>query len=632
MRVFLAVASKGGPSAEPLLDQVVRSAEGLIEQVFPVPADTVTSARHRFAGAVLLGWGNEGGAPTRPELVTATRDRAIGVTGRLLDWADVGRLLGASSLGEVARGTRGCFSAIRIEPGGLTAVTDMTRACGIFYAQTPELHIVGNRALLVHLVARGGGPVAWDVRALQSMVRQGYFLSDETPYDGVSALPPSSTLVVGDGTRRITSEPLPGVHLPGVHPGAGSVPTSRRGKRAAIEGLAEALVETVRPLTDQVNLALTGGRDSRLMAALLHAAGVPFRATTNGLDDHPDVVIARQIAARLGVEHNVIAPKRTEQRDAVLVEHPLRRTHEVLRTCEGMTSAYESIVEYLPYSPKLTMSGQSGEILRGGFLYSQGNPAPAAMRRRVEAFFLKDEALFAEGANAHARELAAPWLERAESDPAGALDHMYVTYRVGRWHAAARAGSLRRGDAVQPFLDNRVVGAALALDPLWRRSEEVVHELIGMFAPKLRGIPLEGSEWRFMAERTPSRWESLLARRRSSAQKKSGTQKSGTQKPGAQKPAAPKGKKGAGSWNWRTSPGERLTAVLRDGVLDGVAAGDGALWEIVRKDAVEEMFAAPVLRQPALAWNLYTVGAMLSGVYPGDAPGDLDPIEVVIPT
>ncbi|GIH72199.1 asparagine synthase-related protein [Sphaerimonospora thailandensis] len=612
MRVFLAVASKGGGSAEPLLDSVIRQAEDLIEQAFPVPADTVTSARHRFPGAVLLGWGNEGDSRTRPELVTATRDAAIGVTGRLLDWDDVGRLLGPSSsglsMGEIALGTRGCFSAIRIEPGGLTAVTDMTRACGIFYAQTPELHIVGNRALLVHLVARGGGPVAWDVRALQSMVRQGYFLSDETPFEGVAALPPSSTLEVRDGTgheriRRITTVPLPT---------AGPVPTSSRGRRAAIEGLAEALVETVRPLTDQVNLALTGGRDSRLMAALLHAAGVPFRATTNGLDDHPDVVIARRIAAKLGVEHNVIAPKRTERRDAVLVEHPLRRTHEVLRTCEGMTSAYESIVEYLPYSSKLTMSGQSGEILRGGFLYSQGNPAPAAMRRRVDAFFLKDEAFFTDDANAHARELATPWRERAETDPAGALDHIYVTYRVGRWHAAARAGSLRRGDAVQPFLDNRVVGAALALDPLWRRSEEVVHELIGIFAPRLRGIPLEGAEWRFRAERTPSRWESLLARRRSSTPKK---------------PAAPKPKGGGSSWNWRTSPGERLTAVLRDGVL-----GNGVLWDLVRKDAVEEMFAAPVVKQPALAWNLYTVGAMLSGAYPGDAPGDLDPIEVLIPS
>ncbi|MEV0970267.1 asparagine synthase-related protein [Microtetraspora glauca] len=595
MRVLLAVVGK--VTAPPgFLDRVVRHAESLVEQVFPVPPDTVAAVERRLPGAVLLGWGNEGEGGTRPAPVMATDSRALGITGTLLDWSEAHDLLDASSMGDTAIRTRGCFAALRVEPGAMTAVTDMTRACGIFYAETPELHIVGTRALLVHLVARGGRPVSWDVPALQSMVRQGYFLSDETPFEGVRALPPASTLEIRDGTRKITSIALPR---------SGPVPESRRRKRDAIEELAEALTETVRPLTEQVNLALTGGRDSRLMAALLHAAEVPFRVTTNGLDDHPDVVIARQIAAKLGVEHTVIPPKRTEQRDAVLVEHPLRRTFEVLRVCEGMTSAYETIVEYLPYSSRLTMSGQSGEILRGGFLYNQGNPAPKAMRRRVDAFFLKDEDLFTEDANAHARELAGPWRERAAADSAQALDHMYVTYRVGRWHAAARAGSLRRGDAVQPFLDNRVVAAALALDPMWRRSEEVVHELIGMFAPQLRRMALEGAEWRFRTERTPSRWESLLARRRP--------------------PAPPAKKKGAGGWNWRTSPGERLTSVLRD-VLDG-----DVLWDIVRKDAVEEMFAAPAVKRPALAWNLYTVGAMVSGRYPGTVPDDLDPVEVLIP-
>ncbi|WP_433218983.1 asparagine synthase-related protein [Microtetraspora malaysiensis] len=607
VRVFLAVVSKvTAPTG--LLDQVIRHAESLVDQFFPVPPDTVAAVERRFPGAVLLGWGNEGESGTRPPLITATDSRAIGVTGTLLEWSATRDLLDASSMGDTAHRTRGCFAALRVGPGEMTAVTDITRACGIFYAETPELHVVGTRALLVHLIARGGRPVRWDAPALQSMVRQGYFLSDETPFEGVRALPPATTLEIRDGVRTVTSVPLPE---------SGPVPASRRAMRGAIEGLAEALLETVRPLTDQVNLALTGGRDSRLMAALLHAAKVPFRVTTNGLDDHPDVVIARQIAAKLGVEHTVIPPKRTEQRDAVLVEHPLRRTFEVLRTCEGMTSAYETIVEYLPYSSRLTMSGQSGEILRGGFLYSQGNPAPQAMRRRVDAFFLKDEHLFTEEANAHARDLAAPWQERAAADPARVLDHLYVTYRVGRWHAAARAGSLRRGDAVQPFLDNRVVAAALALDPMWRRSEEVVHELIGMFAPELRRIPIEGAEWRFRAERAPSRWESLLARRRTPAP---ATQKGAAVQKGATK------KKGAAGWNWRTSPGERLTAVLREGVLDG-----DVLWDIVRKDAVEEMFAAPAVKQPALAWNLYTVGAMLSELYPGGAPDGLDPVEVLIP-
>ncbi|WP_308250153.1 asparagine synthase-related protein [Sphaerisporangium fuscum] len=601
MRVLLAVAAKAGtPSG--VLDEAVKRAEDLIKQAFPVPEETISAAARRLGGTALLSWGNEGPDSARADLVVDGGSRALGVTGTLLDWDDARKLLEADAMGDVVPGIRGCFAAVRVEPGRATAVTDMTRACGLFHAETPEMHIVGTRALLVHLLARRNAPIRWDVRALQTMVRQGYFLSDETPFEGVRALPPSSTLVIGEDGARLTTRPLPQPE---------PVPETRGGKKRAVEGLAEALVGTLRRRFDEpINLALTGGRDSRLMASLLHAAKVPFRATTNGLDDHPDVVIARQIAAKLGVEHTVIPPKRTEKRDAVLVEHPLLRTFEVLRTCEGMTSAYESIVEYLPYSSKPTMSGQSGEILRGGFLYSQGNPSPKAMKRRVDAFFLKDEALFTDEANAHARDLASAWQERADGDPAQVLDHLYVTYRVGRWHAAARAGSLRRGDAVQPFLDNRVVAAALALDPMWRRSEEVVFELIGMFAPQLRRIPLEGSEWRFRSERTPSRWERLLSRREPA-------------KPAAAAPKKPK----KGAWNWRTSPGERLTAVLREGVL-----GNDVLWDIVRKDAVEEMFAGPVVKQPALAWNLYTVGAMLAGLYPGPRPDDLRPVEVLIPS
>jgi len=43
--------------------------------------------------------------------------------------------------------------------------------------------------------------------------------------------------------------------------------------------VSRALIQAVRPLADHgepVRLAPSGGRDSRLMAAVLHAAGVPF--------------------------------------------------------------------------------------------------------------------------------------------------------------------------------------------------------------------------------------------------------------------------------------------------------------------------------------------------------------------
>ncbi|WP_346434113.1 asparagine synthase-related protein [Nonomuraea composti] len=571
----------------------------MIEWAFPVPPDVIRGREWHGRGVSLLAWTNEPDDARQPPLITEHGGRVIGLNGHLADPSEV-TALPDDSVG-------GCFSAWFARDGELGASTAINRVCPVFHAETPELHIVGSRALLVHLMGRPDERVDFDVLALQSMVRQGFFLSDETPYKGVSALRPSSRLVVRDGVRTVTETPLPQ---------AAPAPTSARHKRAAVGELAEALLATVAPLRDlgePVNLALTGGRDTRILAALLHAARVPFRTTTNGLDTHPDVIIARMIAERLGVEHTVIAPPQTAAKDAVLVEHPLGRAWETLRTCEGMTSAYETIVSYLPYSGKPTMSGQSGETLRAGSLnLLQTDLGDQALRRRIETTFTKDAKLFTAEANEHARELARPWLAR--ENRLETLDHLYIWYKVGRWQASARAGSLRRGDPVRPFLDNRVVRAALSLDQSWRLSEEVIYTLILRLAPELRDVPIEGKQWRFVqsTESTPAK------RRRFPWPAR-------TRLPGPP-PHLPTTKTGGG-WSWRTSPGPALTDVLRRQVLGSL----DALAPIVEPDEVRALFADPVVRKPALAWHLYTVSTLLTGLYPGKAPEDLPPITVSRP-
>ncbi|UBU11067.1 asparagine synthase-related protein [Nonomuraea gerenzanensis] len=561
-----------------------------------MPPDVIRGAEWHGRGVSLLAWTNEPDDSRQPPLITEQPGgRIVGLNGHLADPADMAALPDDS--------VGGCFSAWFARDGELGASTAINRVCPVFHAETPELHVVGSRALLVYLVAanRTDERIDYDVLALQSMVRQGFFLSDETPYQGVSALRPSSRLMVRDGVRIITETPLPQ---------AAPAPTSARRKRAAIGELADALLATVAPLRDldePVNLALTGGRDTRILAALLHAARVPFRATTNGLDTHPDVIIARTIADRLGVEHTVIAPPQTAAKDAVLVEHPRVRAWETLRTCEGMTSAYESIVSYLPYSGKPTMSGQSGETLRAGSLnLLQSDLADQALRRRIETTFRKDAKLFTAEADEHARALAAPWLARP--DRLEALDHLYIWYKVGRWQASARAGSLRRGDPVRPFLDNRVVRAALSLDQSWRLSEEVIYTLILRLAPELREVPIEGKPWRFTENAAPRRrlpWPPRLP---------------------APPPHLPTTRTGGG-WSWRTSPGPALTDVLREQVLGSL----DALAPIVEPDEVRAIFADPVVRKPALAWHLYTVSTLLTGLYPGKAPEDLPQITVSRP-
>ncbi|MGA5765766.1 asparagine synthase-related protein [Nonomuraea bangladeshensis] len=587
MRVYLGIAAKHGEIPLPVLEK----ARSVIELAFPVPPDVIRGREWHGRGVSLLGWTNEPDDLRQPPLLSEHGGRVIGLNGHLADPADVARLPRdpGDPLG-------GCFSSWYARDGELGASTAINRVCPVFHAETPDLYLIGSRALLVHLMAQPGDRVEHDVLALQTMVRQGFFLSDETPYKGVSALRPSTRVEVRDGRRVIVETPLPQAAPP---------PASRRAKRAAVDELADALLATVEPLRslgEPVNLALTGGRDTRVLAALLHAARVPFRVTTNGLDTHPDVIIARRIAAELKVEHTVIAPPQTAAKDAVLVEHPLARAWETLRTCEGMTSAYESIVSYLPYSGKPTMSGQSGETLRAGSLnLLQTDLGDKALLRRITTTFCKDDKLFTAEANEHARELARPWQDRP--DRLEALDHIYIWYKVGRWQASARAGGLRRGDPVRPFLDNRVVRAALALDQRWRLSEEVIYQLVVRFAPRLRDVPIEGKPWRFaegMTRRLP--WTHVPP------------------------PAMPTVKTGGG-WSWRTSPGPALTDVLRRQVLGSL----DALAPIVNPDEARALFADPVVKKPALAWHLYTVSALLTGLYPGKQPEGLEPITVSRP-
>ncbi|WP_326824934.1 asparagine synthase-related protein [Streptosporangium sp. NBC_01756] len=613
MRVHLAVTVKR--PGTPLPPTVLAVAREAITRAFPVPAATVTAHEWHSAtgGTALLSWSNEPEGHG-PPIISSAGGRVAGLTGHLAEPSEADRLLAAPRLGAAVLRTGGCFSIFRADDEELSAATGFTRACPVFHTETSDVHVVGSRALLVHLVARATETassrpgIVWDLPALQSMVRIGYFLSDETPFDRVGALPPAAEIRIAAGRRTITVAPLPE---------ARPKPTSKQGRRAQVAELADALLTAVRPLRDTpepVRLSLTGGRDSRLLAALLHSAGIPFTTATSGPDDHPDVVIARRVAAALGVEHRAAEPKRSEDGADLIVPHPLVRSHNALAAGEGMISAYENVPGAVRFDPTPRMSGHGGEILRGGFLYNQAELDQGAVLRRVDTLFGKNADLLTRKAGEHGRALAAPWQDRCRADGVRVLDHLYLTYRVGRWHAASRASLLRTGNPVPPFLDNLVVRAALGIDPLWRRSEEVVHDVITAFAPQLRGVPVEGSSWRFETEH-PDRtlMDRLRLRWRALGRPAVGDL------PGA----------GGKPWNWRLSPSRELADLLWAGIAGPDTAGE--LAHVFDETGAATLSAAFPERRMDAVWNVYTVSTMLTGAFSTATPPSLPPLRVPAP-
>jgi hypothetical protein len=464
---------------------------------------------------------------------------------------------------------------------GLHARTGVTRVDPVYLAEVPGAVLVSDRASWAAAVAsRLDEP---DPVMIASFLALGYPVGAATPFRGVRALGVQQRLRVTGGRAVVTS--------------------ARAGRTGAgsYEQVAAALAEAVRPLGGlgvPVELSLTGGKDSRLIAAALTAAKVPFRARTHGFASHPDVIVAAMIAGRLGVEHMVTEPRAStpDQPPGQAPEQAfdeadlLTRLRSAVLVSDGMLSAFENVGRPDPVvtAEPVQTGGHGGELLRGGY-------APAAWSDRR---FLGSARAWSEARGGELfRRMVTRRLSLVRPAPAGeylaslspfaaalpggplrTLDDFYLVNRAGRWSAAARQAYLIRSPLVQPFFSDQVVQAARSV-PLADRITDRLHRgVLTVLSPELLDLPLAGSDW-----------------------------KSGPRTPPVRPPASA-GSPGAP--DWRRAYGNQMARLLRDYTLDLGAAG--GMFGLVRRTAAERVLRLPQQDSHAV-WALATLAALLSG-------------------
>jgi hypothetical protein len=363
-----------------------------------------------------------------------------------------------------------------------------------------------------------------DPMLIAQLLNVGYPLGSTTPYRGIVA------------------------HSPGgfEEPRGGSV--------------AEALTAAVAPLAkaaSPVELSLTGGKDSRLVAAALVTAGVPFLARTHGFDDHPDVVVAAQVAAALGVEHRVATP--SAPGDEV---DPLARIRSAVLVGDGMISAFENIGRPDPPRPLVTpVGGHGGELLRGGYaevLHGTGLKKTAGGLELLRRMTARRTRLLRPGTRAAYLASLGPWFASLRHGPLTALDDFYLVNRAGRWSAAARGAYLIREDLAQPLFDDAVVRAARAVPLRERVSGQLTVDVLAGLRPDLQQIPFAG-------------------------------------------------KGPAGGFDWRRDYGPQIAEFFRDYILSATP-----LFTAVSRPAVEHLLAAPK-PDPGTVWSLATLACLTTG-------------------
>ena len=463
----------------------------------------------------------------------------------------------------------------------LRARTGLARVDPVYVAEVPGAVVISDRASWAAAVSgRLGEP---DPAMVGAFLAFGYPVGAATAFRRVRALGCSQILTVsGD---RLTETTARGEHARAAGTGKGGV--DRYGAVAA------ALADAASPPRDAdglVELSLTGGKDSRLIAAALAAAKVPFRVRTHGFASHPDVVVAAMIAGLLGIDHIVTEPKPPGAGQAPDEAAVVGRLRSAVLVSDGMLSAYENIGTPDPHfaAEPVQAGGHGGEMLRGGYAPaawrgrgSRGSARAWSEARGTELFRRMTTRRLRLLCPAAAGEYLAsltPYAAALPRGPLRALDDFYLVNRAGRWSAAARQAYLMRSPLLQPFFADQVIMAARAV-PLQDRITDRLHrEVLAVLCPDLLEVPLAGSGW------------------------KSGERHALAARPGfAGSAAAP---------DWRRHYGQEMARFLRDYTLDLGRAGQ--LFDIVRRQAAERVLRPPQA-DPDAVWALATLAVLLSG-------------------
>jgi len=375
----------------------------------------------------------------------------------------------------------GQFSAVRLDLEGERAelLLDTLGLAQVFFARAGRGTLVSNSARLITTLLDLRSP---DPLGVSSFLGLGWAASDRTLTSGVKVLCGGARHIVERGALQ-TQRSF----------GPQTIPRGACGRVTAGE-LAERLTKLTANAVhniERVGCALTAGRDTRVLTALLQAAGARPLYFTGGAPTHPDVVIASEIAKRLDLEHEVACPDPTSASlDWTDVAGRFVRQNDGLASLLNLPD-YTDYTELLAQAPVLGVKlwGVGGEIGRSGNagLISIATNVPLVrsstrMQRKLLRMKVRNEAsLMTTAATGElARYLDAFVSERLAEGwrPAELQEAFYTFERVGRWGATGPRRMAGADDIFSPFCSRLFIDYCFSLSSGERYVEAAHYRLL----------------------------------------------------------------------------------------------------------------------------------------------------------
>lgn len=413
-------------------------------------------------------------------------------------------------------------------PGGIYSYVTIRRTDGqicaghstptlepVYWSEAADALHVGNHPLLVHVAGHGFARPDIDQSFYLSAVNAAAAIDNTTPYTGCYRLPPRSLLVNQPGTygARVVAAPRPAY---GRHP----VSTLRQRIDAVAESLARAgSVVTTLP---QGEIRVSGGKDSRLLAAWLAHAGIAATPVNNNFAVEAEGQIADQVAARLGWESSVRIPREK----IPLGDEIHRLTRHKIAYAGGLpaVAALQYTIQSEGTTPGAPLIMGHAHLQRGG-LYNRVRSLPEAMvmgTSRTVSRYLRPE--YAEKNTRIVRDYVNTTMARPEVTPQSMSFHGYLQFTANYQLQSLYAYVRNFNPLITPLVDERFAllceDIALSPAPRLRKGEytgiaDLRDDRIGMgvthkLTPSLLEFPLfgdryrcDGPHWAGFAQRDP---------------------------------------------------------------------------------------------------------------------------------
>lgn len=381
----------------------------------------------------------------------------------------------------------GQFNAVRLDfPGERAEVLlDTLGLVQVFVARDGDGWLISNSANLIASTLELRAP---DPLGVSSFLGLGWAADDRTLTSGVR--------ILCGGARHCFSSDG---HVTRRHFGPQTIP-QRDGEHFEAGDVADSLTSltasAVRDM-DRVGCALTAGRDTRMLAALLRATGEDALYFTGGTAEHPDVVIACEIAQGLGLRHEVVChDPNGASRDWTDAAIQFVRQNDGLVSLKQIGDYIDLSVERPPLGVKL--GGVGGEIGRCGTgqLTAIATNVPflrASVRAQRKLLAMKarnDGGLMTADSTQELGRYLDVFREQRLGEgwrPQELQEAFYTFERVGRWGASGRrmAGT---DDAFLPLCSRAFIDYCFSLAAAERYIEAPHYRLLSDSHPRCATI------------------------------------------------------------------------------------------------------------------------------------------------